>query len=198
LTSDLVPVIIIQVERETRTTTDPADPGRQRDSHHMAVLTKKGSAVANSAYGKPLKSYKDKDGKIIVRKLKYDFDYSIYPTNEDMVEAGDTMALDAQRKVRNKQRKTKARQAAFTLSLTNLGIEAPNAESDSLIRLKNVAAGLYGKYVSQGMAEADAKAKARAKASELLEEDWPKSDEDEDEDDEDETDDEATDEAESK
>jgi len=167
-------------------------------THTMAVVQKKGSAVANSAYGKPLKSYKDKDGKVIIRKLKYDFDFSIYPANDDMVEAGDTMSLDAQRKVRNKQRKTKARQAAFTLALANLGIEAPNAESDSLIRLKNVAAGLYGKYVSQGMSEADARVKSRAKASELLEEEWPKSDEDEDEDDEDETEDDAADETEAK
>jgi hypothetical protein len=161
----------------------------------MAVTQKKGTAVANSAYGKPLKSYKDKDGKVIVRKLKYDFDFSIYPTNEDMVEAGDTMSLDAQRKTRNKARKTKARQAAFTLALTNLGIEAPNAESDSVIRLKNVAAGLYGKYLSQGMAEADAKAKSRAKASELLEEEWPKSDDDDEDEDEDDTEDDDTTEA---
>ena len=139
----------------------------------MGLIQKTGKAVAENAFGKTLESYgvKDDAGNII-KKVNYDFSWFEFEDDDSLVAAKEELTLEEQRKVVNAGRKTTARQAANAATIKALGIEAPTAETDSQIRLKQVFNGLFGKYRAAGMAEEDARVKARAKAAEMLEEDW--------------------------
>lgn len=145
----------------------------------MAKVLKKATAVAKAAYGKPLKEYgiKDADGNVIT-KLKYGFEWYAFEDPQSMVDAKEELSLAKQLKVVNDGYKTTARQAANAAATLAIGIIKPNEENDSQVRLKKVADGLYGKYVSEGMSAEDARVKSRSKAAEFLEEEWDDDDED--------------------
>ena len=143
----------------------------------MEWKTTKGEAT--NAHSRTIKSYGvvGPDGKVI-RKVVYDVGWWEFPTVSTFQSAGATLSLDEQRKVVNANYKTTARQAANAAAILGIGIKKPNEQTDSVIRLTSVYDGLMGKYLAQGMDKDEAHSKARLKASELLEEEWPKTDED--------------------
>lgn len=101
---------------------------------------KTGTSVANSAHGKPLSSYKDKDGNPLVPSgsITYDWEADQYQTNDELVAAKDEMTLDEQRKSRNADRVNNARTKALTVQLDKLGIIKPDIKNDDQLRLKKM------------------------------------------------------------
>jgi len=89
-----------------------------------------------------------------------------------MVDAKDELTLEEQLKVRNVERKSKARQAANTACIDALGIKAPDMASDPQLRLKAVYSGLYANNIAEGMSEEDAKLDARKQAADWLKIEW--------------------------
>jgi hypothetical protein len=120
-------------------------------------------AVAKNAYGKQLAT-----------PIPYEFSWSTYENSTEMKQANDGMSDDEQVKQRNKDRKAKARQAAWTAALDAAGIKAPTLENDDQFRLREFLKVLLSSPKYKGNEEA-----ARAKASETLGIEWA-DDEDED------------------
>jgi hypothetical protein len=139
----------------------------------MAKIVKTATGTAKNAHGKPIKDYgiKDAAGNVI-RKVGYKFDWQVYPTEQDMLDANDGLSLKEQLKVRNDAAKTTARQAANAAAILAAGIVEPNAENDSQVRLKEVYSGIYGKLRASGKSHEEAHPMAREKAAAFLEEEW--------------------------
>jgi hypothetical protein len=138
----------------------------------MPMVEKFSEGIAKNANGKPLKGQKDKDGNALPSKIAYKFSWLEYPDHATLVEMKDQLTPDEEVKVRNDQRKIKARQAANQAALDAAGVVDRTAENDSQIRLKQAFSGYYAKLISKGMAADEARTLARAKAAEFLDEQW--------------------------
>ena len=86
-----------------------------------------GTSVAKTAYSKTLET-----------PLPYDYKWSVYETDEELVAAKDEMTLEEQRKQRNTDRQNNARQKALQAALDNAGIVKPTAENDPQIGLRDM------------------------------------------------------------
>lgn len=113
-------------------------------------------------------------GKALATPVPYEFSWTTYETPAEMRQANDGMSDDEQMKQRNKDRKAKARQAAWTAALDAAGIKAPTLENDDQFRLREFLKVLLSSPKYKGNEEA-----ARAKASETLGIEWADEDEDE-------------------
>jgi len=82
------------------------------------------SAVSKTAYGKTLDT-----------PVSYSFSWENYSDHAEVVAAKDELSQDEVVKVRNQERKAKARQAALTAALDAAGIVKPNLENDPQFRL---------------------------------------------------------------
>ena len=138
----------------------------------MGMKLRKGTAVAKAAHGRPLSSYKNAAGESMPEQISYDFEWHEYEDEQTMVDAKDELTLKEQRKVRNNERKTTARQAANTVALDLLGVVKPDMKNDPQLRLKSVYSGLYAQNVADGMDDETAKLEARKLASTLLKIEW--------------------------
>lgn len=112
------------------------------------------SSTTNTAYGNKLDT-----------PIAYKFSYNAYETPNELTAANDQLTLDEQVKVRNDQRKSKARQAALTAALDAAGIVKPTIENDEQLRLREMFKVLMAskKYSEE---------QARALASTTLGIDW--------------------------
>jgi alcohol dehydrogenase class IV len=96
-----------------------------RTVHNMVKKT--GKATAKVAYGKTLAT-----------PIDYVFDWDEYADNDEMARANDLLTLDEQRKTRNTDRKSTARQASLTVALEAAGIKKPDINNDPQLRLRNM------------------------------------------------------------
>ena len=106
-------------------------------------------AETKTAYGQTLPS-----------PITFDFSWDEYENGAELTTANDVLTVDEQVKVRNVERKTKARQAALTAALDAAGVIKPTIENDEQVRLATMTKVL----VAAGRSE-DA---ARAEAAEIL------------------------------
>ena len=83
------------------------------------------TSEAKTAYGKPLDT-----------PISYDYSWTIYQTDEELVAAKDELTLEEQRKTRNTERQNNARQKALTAALDAAGIVKPTLENDDQLRLR--------------------------------------------------------------
>lgn len=88
---------------------------------------KEKTATAEKAYGKDLSA-----------PLSYDYKWTEYASTDELVSAKDELTLEEQRKVRNVERQSKARQAALTAALDAAGVVKPTIENDEQLRLKEM------------------------------------------------------------
>jgi len=70
--------------------------------------------------------------------LKFEWTWTEYETDEELVAAKDEMTLEEQRDARNAQRKNKARNAAQKVAADAAKIVKPTAENDPQQRLKDM------------------------------------------------------------
>jgi hypothetical protein len=91
------------------------------------MVKKTGKATAKVAYGKTLST-----------PIDYVFDWDEYADNDEMARANDLLTLDEQRKTRNTDRKSTARQASLTVALEAAGIKKPDINNDPQLRLRNM------------------------------------------------------------
>jgi len=89
------------------------------------VENKTQTSEAKTAYGKPLDT-----------PISYDYSWTIYQTDEELVAAKDELTLEEQRKTRNTERQNNARQKALTAALDAAGIVKPTLENDDQLRLR--------------------------------------------------------------
>lgn len=120
---------------------------------------KTGESVATTAYGKKLDA-----------PITYGYKWTAYETDEELVAAKDELTLEEQRKTRNTERQSNARQKALQVALDGAGIVKPTAENDDQIRLKDMFRTLMTAKVN-GEPKYSAE-QARAVASELVGVEW--------------------------
>lgn len=89
------------------------------------MVEKTKTTEARTAYGKTLDT-----------PVSYSYKWNEYPDNDTLVAAKDEMTLDEQRKKRNDERESKARQAALSAALTAAGIVKPDINNDDQVRLR--------------------------------------------------------------
>jgi hypothetical protein len=109
--------------------------------------SKTGTSTANTAYGKALPA-----------PIEYTFDYSVYESNDELVAAKDELTLDEQRKVRNTERLSNARQKALQAALDKAGIVRPDIKNDEQLRLREMvkvlmSSGRFDEATARGVAE---------------------------------------------
>ena len=110
-------------------------------------------AQTSTAYGKPLDT-----------PIQFDVKWSTFETTEELVAAGETLSIEAQRKAVNAKRLAKAVAAAKTAALTAAGYEKPNIENDEQEQLKAI----YRVFIAKKFSPEA----ARAKAAETLGIEW--------------------------
>jgi len=88
------------------------------------MIDKTGKGKTGSAWGKA------------IPEIAFDYAWTEYPDVDTLKDAGDTLSLEQQRKVRNAQRQNKQRQAAMDAALVAAGYEKPNLQNDPVYRLK--------------------------------------------------------------
>jgi len=89
--------------------------------------TKPGKSEAKTAYGK-----------VLATPLTYEYKWTAYETDEELVAAKDELTLEEQRKTRNTERQNNARQKALQAALDAAGIVKPTAENDPQIGLRDM------------------------------------------------------------
>jgi hypothetical protein len=127
----------------------------------MGMVEKKSSAVARNARQQTLNP-----------PVRYDFAWFEYADEPSLQDAKDELTLEEQLKVRNDQRKIKARTKALSDALDLAGIVKPDLKNNPQMRLKSVYAGLYNQNIADGMSEADAHLAARKDSATILKIDW--------------------------
>ena len=70
--------------------------------------------------------------------IDYSFDWTTYVDGPELVAAKDELNVEEQVKVRNAERKAKARAAALNAKLDALGIVKPTIENDEQMRLREM------------------------------------------------------------
>jgi hypothetical protein len=118
------------------------------------MVPKNSDSTATTAYGKTLET-----------PIPYSFNWTEYADGASLAAAGDGLSIEEQVKVRNVERKSKARQAALTAALDAAGIVKPDIKNDEQLRLKEFVKVLMssGKYTDE---------QARALASSTLGVEW--------------------------
>jgi hypothetical protein len=104
-------------------------------------------------------------GKKLDNPVPYSYAWEEYANPAEMLAAGDGLSAEEQVKVRNVERKSKARQSALTAALEAAGISKPDIKTDEQLRLKEFVKVLMssGKYTEDA---------ARALASSTLGVEW--------------------------
>jgi hypothetical protein len=77
-------------------------------------------------------------GKTLPEALEYEYSWKEFSTDEELVEAKQELTLEEQRKVRNVEALSNARQKALKKRLDDAGIVKPTAENDDQVRLKDM------------------------------------------------------------
>jgi hypothetical protein len=85
------------------------------------------TATAKTAYGKLLDT-----------PIDYEFNWENYTGYDEVKAANDELSQDEVVKVRNAEKKAKARQAALTSILEKNGIKKPTLENDPQFRLRSM------------------------------------------------------------
>jgi hypothetical protein len=98
---------------------------QKRGETEMESMTE--TATAKTAYGKTLDT-----------PIDYTFNWDNYTGYVEVRDAKDELSEDEVVKVRNGERKAKARQAALTEALDKAGIKKPTLEDDPQFRLRSM------------------------------------------------------------
>lgn len=77
-------------------------------------------------------------GKTLENPIPYEYDWTIYETEAEVVAAKDEMTLEEQRKARNAERANNARAKALQAALDKAGIVKPTAENDPQVGLRDM------------------------------------------------------------
>lgn len=109
--------------------------------HEDKMENKTGTSECKTAHGRPITSYKDKDGNPL-EVFTYEFTYDAYTEDKDgeaeLVKDNNQLTLLEQLKVRNAERVSNARAKQLALELTSRGVVKPDAKNDPQVLLKDI------------------------------------------------------------
>lgn len=128
----------------------PTTKGRQTMSEQETVNTVETSegrkvvtvaGTIENAYGRKLDANKFKEGKPVVKELKYSDTYEEY-TDYSQVPKDERLSEADQLKVVNDARKANARQKAMQKALDDAGVIKPTMEDDDELKIASIVKGL--------------------------------------------------------
>lgn len=124
------------------------------------MIQKTATSTANTAYGKKLD-----------QPISYDYKWTAYESEDELVSAKDELTLEEQVKTRNAERQANARQKQLQATLDSLGIVKPTEENDDQTRLKNMFKTLMTAKLPNGEPKYTAE-RAREVATEVTGVEW--------------------------